>query len=398
MEGLTVQQGKVFDVIGAADAVIAKWAEQYLPLKIKGIEDKAGQKKVHEARMVVKTKRIEVEKKRKELKEDALRYGQAIDKEANRIKGLIEPIETHLEAEEKAVDDALEAIRLEKVRLEELRIQARRDRLVALGISFNGQMWSYGAALNLPEALLKVANDEQFEKHFSQFSEAVEADKVRQATEEAARKAEAERLAKVAAEQEAERKRLEAIAKEQAEKEAAAIAAEQERLKAIAEEERKARIRENLERDAREKAEAALRAEERRVADEKAEWERIKAEELRAQEAAKQKIIDDARHAEELAKAKAEAAEKARLQAIEDAKKEAAAKAEAERLAKIAAEKKAAKRPDREKLAAWATEIDNICRNCPAVKSPEAVDIANSTKESIGRALKVMADMVEELL
>jgi len=41
---LEVVQGKVFDVVGAADAVIAKWEKDYLPLKIKGIDDKAGYK------------------------------------------------------------------------------------------------------------------------------------------------------------------------------------------------------------------------------------------------------------------------------------------------------------------------------------------------------------------
>mgnify|MGYP001609035483 CR=1 FL=1 len=54
-----------------ADAVIAKMSAEYLPLKVKGLDDKEGLKKVHDARMVIKGKRIEVEKKRKELKESS---------------------------------------------------------------------------------------------------------------------------------------------------------------------------------------------------------------------------------------------------------------------------------------------------------------------------------------
>lgn len=67
MGNLEVVEGKVFDVIGLQDRVIAQMAEQYLPLKIRDIEDKAGLKKVHEARMIVKGARVKVENKRKEL-------------------------------------------------------------------------------------------------------------------------------------------------------------------------------------------------------------------------------------------------------------------------------------------------------------------------------------------
>lgn len=387
---LEVVSGKVFDVIGVADAVIAKMAEDYLPLKINGIDDKEGFKAVHAARMIVKDSRIKVEKKRKELKEDALRYGQAIDKEANRIKALIAPVEEHLDAEENAVEEAKKAIEAEKARQEELRIQARRDLLVALGIQFNGQMWSY-QALTLPEPLLKVSSDEQFEKLFAQFNEAVAAEKERLAAEEAARKAESERLAKIAAEQEAERLRLEKVAQEQHDAEVARKAAEEA-------ETRRKEMQERLGRAEQEKRELAIKAEERRIANEKAEWERIKQAELDAIEAAKQKAIDDKRRAEELEKAKQEAAEKARLQAVEDAKREAEEKRQAEERARIAAEKKAAKAPDREKLAIWAESIDSLCNNAPKVNSPEAVDILASAKNGIGRALAILHDMVEELL
>jgi len=56
--------------------------------------------RVHEARMLVKGHRVEVEKTRKALKEDALRYGQAVDREAKRITGLLQPIEDHLGQQE----------------------------------------------------------------------------------------------------------------------------------------------------------------------------------------------------------------------------------------------------------------------------------------------------------
>lgn len=101
-------QLKRFDI---ADAAIAKMGEQYLPLKIAGVTDAAGFKAVHDARMTVKSKRVEVEKVRKVLKKDALEYGRKVDAEAKRITGLLEPIESHLKTQEDAYQAERERIR-----------------------------------------------------------------------------------------------------------------------------------------------------------------------------------------------------------------------------------------------------------------------------------------------
>lgn len=94
-----------------SDAAIARMAEQYMPLTIRGVNDAAGFKQVHEARMVVKAHRVEVEKTRKALKADALEYGRRVDSEAKRLAGLLEPIEAHLEAEEKRIQDEKDRIK-----------------------------------------------------------------------------------------------------------------------------------------------------------------------------------------------------------------------------------------------------------------------------------------------
>lgn len=53
------------------------------------------------ARLALKNIRVDVEKMRKTLKEDSLKKGQAIDTIAKTLKELIEPIESHLEQQEK---------------------------------------------------------------------------------------------------------------------------------------------------------------------------------------------------------------------------------------------------------------------------------------------------------
>jgi hypothetical protein len=75
-----------------------------------------------EARLALKDIRVNVEKARKELKEDSLRKGKAIDNIAGMIKGLIEPIEAHLEQQEKFVEiqEAARRRALQKERAEQL--------------------------------------------------------------------------------------------------------------------------------------------------------------------------------------------------------------------------------------------------------------------------------------
>ena len=116
-----------------ADAVIAKMSAEYLPLKVKGLDDREGLKKVHDARMIVRDKRIEVEKKRKGLKESSLRFGQAVDGEAKRITGLLLPIEAHLENEESIVEKEKERLRLEVEQKEQEKARiAEQERLAEI--------------------------------------------------------------------------------------------------------------------------------------------------------------------------------------------------------------------------------------------------------------------------
>ncbi len=61
--------------------------------------------KAREMRLKLKQIRVETEKKRKELKEQFIREGKAVDGVANIIKALIVPAEEHLEKQEKFVEN-----------------------------------------------------------------------------------------------------------------------------------------------------------------------------------------------------------------------------------------------------------------------------------------------------
>lgn len=89
------------------DSQIEVWKKMYTGLKIEG-EGKDRKKSynvVKDALTVIKDQRISVEKKRKELKSDALAWGKKVDGEAKRIKALLEPLEVELKATKQAEDN-----------------------------------------------------------------------------------------------------------------------------------------------------------------------------------------------------------------------------------------------------------------------------------------------------
>jgi len=83
----------------------------------------------------VRTLRVRVDATRKELKEDALKYGRLVESEAKRITDLLVAIEGPLKAEKQKADDAKE---LEKQLIFEAKqraLQTRIDALIAVGFN-----------------------------------------------------------------------------------------------------------------------------------------------------------------------------------------------------------------------------------------------------------------------
>ena len=91
----------------------AEWKEKAEGLVVTSADQIEQMAQAREARLALKEIRVAVEKKRKELKEDSLRKGKAIDGIANVLKDLITPIESHLELQEKFIEIQQEAARKE---------------------------------------------------------------------------------------------------------------------------------------------------------------------------------------------------------------------------------------------------------------------------------------------
>jgi hypothetical protein len=358
MGELKVVKGQVFDQIGVQDVVVAEMNERALQLKIEDVNDKVMEKEVHDLRMVFVKTRTSVVKHGEMKRAAAVKYSKDVIAEQKRIIDLLAVGESHLDAEENKVKEAREAIKREKERLEELRIQGRRDRLAGLGIGFNGQVWQF-AGTAIPDLIVRVQTDEQFEETLSELQNIVSAEQVRVAAELQAKKEEEDRLAQQKADQEAEAKRLE---------EAARKIAEQEE---------------------------ALRAERDRSLREQEEWEAARASEAKALADAKQKAIDDEARAVEIEKARQEAALKA-IRDLEEKQKreEEAAKAKIEK-DRIAAERKAARQPDKVKILQVAQILDAI--QTPEVKSEDGKAVALWVMTEIQQLIKEINEKVEEL-
>lgn len=292
-----------------------KWRVQALAIKVTSIDQRAEMKLARTIRLELKGVRVAAEKTRKALKEDALRMGKAIDGVNNLLLAAIVPLEKHLEEQEQFGERLLEAERQATL--------ARRSAELAPYLS-EGQL--------VPA--LDVMSAEQFASYLE------DAKTLHAAKIEAAKRAEAERIAKEQAEA-AERERLRI---------------ENERLKKEADE-REAVLA--AEREASEKELARIKAE----ADAAARAEAMRQNALREVERVKAQAEREAREKLEREIAAKNAAEAARLKA------------------ELAAQAKANRAPDKQKALAFAATVR-------ALKAPEA-----STPE--GKA--VMAEITAKI-
>lgn len=212
-----------FDIAG-------EWESRAKSIVVTDESQTAVMKMAREGRLFLRSKRIEVENTRKQLKEQALREGKAIDGIANVLKALIVPIEEYLDAQEHFVEN--------KRKAEE---EARRI-----------------------EAEKALREKEEREAREREAARIAEEKRVREENERLRREA-------AAREAEIERERKEAQAKADAERRAAEEAIRAEREKA-------AREAEEIRRQADEKAEQERREAAVRAKAEREEYERRLAE------------------------------------------------------------------------------------------------------------------------
>lgn len=342
--GITIEEqiGQALKKMPYTEATIAELKSKYMGLKTNGIDDKAAYEAVHAALMTMVKVRTSIETARKRLKEDALTFGRAVDTEAKKLTGLVEPIESYLSDQRDIVDKEKERIKAEKEAQEQALLQGRVAKLLGFGMTFDGNIYKR-REIAIVFLNLKRLSDEDFGIVLKRVEEDYQAEQAEIAEESRLRKEEEARLAAERIEQDrlraeenmrltAERERLEKIAKGQADKEATIKAAQDK-----------------------------IDAEKKAIEDQKREEER---EKIRK---------------EELEKVRQEAAERAKKDEQARAEREAKEKEEKSRLDAIEAEEKKAQMTDKEKLKDLLASVQAI--NIPAFKSKKAKVVAQRVEQ-----------------
>lgn len=242
-------------------AIVAEWERRAKAITVTSAADVEAIKLAREGRLILKEKRVEVEKTRKTLKEDSLREGQTIDGIAKTLTGLIAPLETELAEKENFV-----AIQEQK-RQDALRAE-RFPKLQAFGV--DPSLYDLG---RMPEeqftALLdsfRIAKENEEEKR-----RVIEANRVKQEEENQRIREENERWRKEAEAKDRERLEQERQQREREQKirdeEAAKRRVEQEEANKKLEAER--RERERLEAEERQRKQAEEEEKKKQAAEER---------------------------------------------------------------------------------------------------------------------------------
>jgi hypothetical protein len=271
--------------------IAAQWEQKAKGIVVTDASQKAEMQMAKAGRLFLKEKRVTLEKARKELKEQSLREGKAIDGIANVLKAVIVPIEEYLEKQERFVEiqkEEAEAAHRAEVerRMEEERIAKEKAEA------------EERERIRLENERLKA--------------EAIEREKQAQAERERQAKILAEQQAKAAA----EKKAIEDKARKEREAAEAKARKEREVIEAAARIEREKQAKILAEQKAKADAERKKQEEVLRKAKEEAEKKRLAIEEKsrREREAQAKKLADE--KAKREAEQRAAAEEKARLEKL----------------------------------------------------------------------------------
>lgn len=263
---------ELLEAFGAPFEEAGKIIAEYKTIEVTSEDQTEDMAKARRMRLALKDTRVEVEKKRKELKENSLKVGRAIDSVATFVKQNIEPAENYLLQQEKfaEIKQAERAAKLKADRTEKL-MQYTNDISLYNLDNMNDEQFNSLLATLKAQHEAKLAEEKRLEDERKAKEEADRKAIEEQAKENARLKAEAEARALKEKKEREEREAKEAAAKAEQDKKDAEAKAEQDRIKAEAEAKIEAERKktEALEQEKRERE-----AEEKRKQDEAAEQER----------------------------------------------------------------------------------------------------------------------------
>jgi hypothetical protein len=234
--------------------IAAEWEIKAKAIKITNDSQKTDMEIARIGRLFLREKRIAIEKSRKDLKEQSIREGKAIDGIANILKSLIIPIEDYLDQQENFTKYRLQAEERERLIAEQQRIEKE-----------NIERENKRIAEEKAEKERIQAENERLKQ------EAIEKEKLL----EIERKKQAEELAKIQAENDAKIKEKERLVEIERKKQEEILKQEQEKARIEAEKLAEINRQESLKQAELFKQER-IKAENERLAKEKLEEENKK--------------------------------------------------------------------------------------------------------------------------
>jgi len=165
VEGTEENIGTTVINYNVTDAAIEKMRDTYKDL---AISDKASYGKVVCAIREVRETRVGVDKMRKELKKNALAYGRRVDGEAKRITTALVAIEKPLKATKQAVDDIEQREKEELQRIEKERVTEILAKMEV--VEQLGNMLANMTAEELTDRIKELANTPITEEVFEEYA------------------------------------------------------------------------------------------------------------------------------------------------------------------------------------------------------------------------------------
>jgi len=212
------------------DSAITEMESNYMSLKVSGVDDKDGFKKVCEARKDVRKHRMDVETVRKGLKADSLAWGRKVDSEAKRITEKLIPMETYLKTQEDIVKKEKKRIEEEKARQIIIIRDNRAGELAKYEAEFDGVLYRCGFEM-VKAADLGIIDDEIFFTLLEKAKETKQRKDDQEAEVAFLKKEEEDRQAKIAEDNRKKQDELKAQQDEIERKEKEQIEKENERLR-----------------------------------------------------------------------------------------------------------------------------------------------------------------------
>lgn len=330
------------------DAQINEMSEKYMPLKLSGVNDKEGYKKIVEYRKETKKVLSNIECRRKDNNKDANLFVKNNNLEAKRLTALVLPINLHLTEQENIVKVHIERLKAEEQKRLDDRHQKQIETLIAAGAVFSGHSYMYfndSDSTFITDADIWNFSDEQFKIIVLEVEKWKKSENdIKEAAEQIRKEKEAEQ-SRVAEEQRIAQEKIE---KQQAkmDKQAAEIKAAQDKIESD-----KLAIKE---------------AEEARLNKIESDKQAL----IQAEKDEKERLAREKRHAEEIEAAKIKATQEAKEKAEKEAKQKELDKIESDKKEKAKQAKIESLRPDKEKLIAYATTMLDVKR--PDLNSEEA--------------------------